>query len=117
MKYINGQIKSLTLKIKNKHRLIAFLGIELPNIPVTNRVNTFLGIDRGINRVVVLSNNRFYNMNHIKAVRWKYQWLRKHLQQKGTRSAKRKLKRISGREQRFMKDVNHQIANWIVSQP
>jgi len=36
---------------------------------------------------------------------------------KGTRSAKRKLQKLSGRERRFQRDVNHQIANWIVSKP
>jgi len=32
-------------------------------------------------------------------------------------SAKRKLQKLSGRERRFQKDMNHQIANWIISKP
>ncbi|MDD3710785.1 MAG: transposase, partial [Methanothrix sp.] len=54
---------------------------------------------------------------HVKAVKGKCQYLRSKLQSKGTRSAKRKLQKLSGRERRFQKDVNHQIANWIVSKP
>lgn len=115
--YLNGEVKSLTIKIVNKNRIVALLGVELPDRAVNENISTFLGIDRGINRVVVLSNNRFWNTNHIKAVRWKYQQLRTHLQQRGTRSAKRKLRKVSGREQRFMKDVNYQLANWIITQP
>lgn len=55
--------------------------------------------------------------NHILAVKWKYQQLRKSLQEKGTRSAKRKLKKVSGRERRFMTCENRKIAKWIVGQP
>jgi IS605 OrfB family transposase len=43
--------------------------------------------------------------------------LRSKIQSIGTRSAKRKLQIISGRERRFQKDTNHQIANWILSKP
>lgn len=53
----------------------------------------------------------------MKAVKGTYQYLRSKLQSKGTRSAKRKLQKLSGRERRFQKDMNHQIANWIVSKP
>ena len=53
----------------------------------------------------------------VKAVKGKYQYLRSKLQSKGTRSAKRKLCQLSGRERRFQRDVNHTIANWIVSKP
>ena len=39
---------------------------------------------------------------------------RASLQAKGTKSAKRALKRISGRENRWMSDVNHQISKTLV---
>jgi putative transposase len=37
------------------------------------------------------------------------------LQKVGTKSAKRKLKKLSGRERRFKKDINHVISKAIVS--
>lgn len=37
--------------------------------------------------------------------------MRKQLQQVGTTSARRKLKRIGGRENRWMSDINHQVSN------
>ncbi len=76
-----------------------------------------LGVDLGINNIAVCSDNTFWESGHVKAVKGKYQYLRSKLQSKGTRSAKRKLQKLSGRERRFQKDVNHQIANWIVSKP
>ena len=42
---------------------------------------------------------------------------RKQLQQKGTRSAKRRLKAMSGREKRFMRDINHCVSKKLAHQP
>ena len=112
----NGKVTSLTIKIKNKTQIIAYITIELPNTPITPP-KTYVGIDRGIKRVVVLSNNLFWNTSAILRIKYKNQHLRQVLQQKGTRSATRKLKRLSGRERRFMTDTNRRIAKWIVGQP
>lgn len=43
-----------------------------------------------------------------------FQKTRAELQSKGTKSAKRALKRISGRENRWMTDVNHQMSKTLV---
>lgn len=72
-----------------------------------------LGIDRGVNNIIVCSNNQFFNSKKLKAVKGRYQYLRKVLQSKGTPSATRKLKLISGREIRFVADTNHQLSKAI----
>ena len=116
--YVNeGRITSLTLYYnKKRKKIIAYLIVELPDVPVEGPT-IFLGVDRGIKRIAVCSNNTFYPTNHILAVKWKYQQLRKNLQSKGTRSAKRKLKMVSGRERRFMTDENRKTAKWICNMP
>ncbi|MFX1282910.1 MAG: RNA-guided endonuclease InsQ/TnpB family protein [Promethearchaeota archaeon] len=115
--YLKGRITSLTLYYnKRRKKIIAYFTIKLPDVPVENQ-SSFLGVDRGIKRVAVCSNNSFYPTNHILAVKWKYQLFRKKLQSKGTRSAKRKLKRVCGRERRFMTDENRKIAKWICNMP
>ncbi|MGC8585449.1 MAG: transposase, partial [Thermoplasmata archaeon] len=76
-----------------------------------------LGIDRGIKNIAVLSNNIFFNSKHLREVKGRYQYLKRRLQHLGTRSAKRKLRKISGRERRFVRDVNHVISKKIVSLP
>jgi IS605 OrfB family transposase len=112
-----GRITSLILYYnKKRKKLIAYLSVKLPDIPV-EPLTTFLGVDRGVKRIAVCSNNTFYPTNHILAVKWNYQQLRKKLQSKGTRSAKRKLKKVSGRERRFMTDENRKIAKWISAMP
>ncbi len=53
----------------------------------------------------------------IRATQRRYLYNRKQLQQKGTRSAKRRLKAMSGSEKRFMRDVNHCVSKELANQP
>lgn len=76
--------------------------------------NGTLGVDRGIINIATLSTGEKFSGKKIKNVREKYFKLRKALQSKGTPSAKRKLKKISGKEKRFQKDCNHVIPKKIV---
>ncbi len=116
-RYLEGRITSLTLYFnKRRKKIIAHLTMEISDVPV-EEPSSFLGVDRGIKRIAVCSNNSFYSTNHILGVKWKYQQLRKQLQSKGTRSAKRKLKQVSGRERRFMTDENRKIAKWVCNMP
>lgn len=79
--------------------------------------NKVLGIDRGIKNIAVFSNNQFVDSKHLRKVKGKYSHLRHKLAKKGTKSAKRLLKRLSGKEHRFVKDVNHCISKMIVNLP
>jgi IS605 OrfB family transposase len=77
--------------------------------------NIVLGIDLGVNNLAVTSDGRFYNSHKVKQGKRKFKFLRAKLQSIGTRSAKRLLKKISGRETRWMKQINHCISKDIVS--
>lgn len=89
--------------------------MEEPDIHACDAV---IGVDRGMNFLAVATdqNDRafFFRGKAIKNKKASYVRLRKELQGKGTRSAKRKLKELAGRENRFMTDVNHQVANQIL---
>ena len=45
----------------------------------------------------------------------KFAQVRAELQSRGTKSAKRRLKALSGRENRWMSDINHQISKTLVN--
>lgn len=72
-----------------------------------------LGIDRGVNNILVCSNNQFFNSKKLKNIKGKYQYLKKALQSNGTPSAKRRLQTISGTEKRFVADTNHRLSKAI----
>jgi IS605 OrfB family transposase len=85
------------------------------DIPDAPRSGKLVGIDRGINNVAVTSDNKFYSGKHVKKVCDRCRKLRSSLQKKGTKSAKRHLKKLSGQERRFKADINHQVSKKIVS--
>ena len=90
--------------------------VKIPDPPHTEGSET-LGIDRGITNIAVCSDNTFYNSKHLRAVKGRYQHNRQALQSVDTRSAKRHLKRLSGRERRFVRSVNHILSKAVVAKP
>jgi len=80
------------------------------DITTTPKGDDTVGLDRGINTVIASSRDEHEDGKHILNVKSRYLYNRKQLQQKGTRSAKRRLKKQSGREKRFMLDENHCIS-------
>jgi IS605 OrfB family transposase len=113
--YIGWTIKSATISYDRRNKIF-YLHVSLEHSDPLKVANLkVLGIDRGIVNIAVCSDNRFFNSKKIKNRRARYAYLRKELQSKGTRSAKRKLKRMAGEERRFVTDVNHCISKQIVN--
>lgn len=73
-----------------------------------------VGIDRGLRFVIATADSQshsfFYHGAEIMHRRHKFAKARKSLQEKNTRSSKRRLKAIGHRENRWMRDINHCIA-------
>ena len=109
-----------TAKLVNKN------GKYFLHIPVTcdieesniSDICNVVGIDRGINFVVATYDSKhksgFVSGKTIKQKRAHYSKLRKELQMRRTPSARRKLRAIGQRENRWMQDVNHQISKALV---
>ncbi len=99
-------------------REACYLNIQVEGeAPAFNGGDRRLGVDLGINNIAACSDNSFFNSIHLKNVKGRYHHLKADLQSKGTRSARRKLRKISGRERRFVKDLNHRVAKEVVSKP
>lgn len=120
-KYFDHTIyKFGTAKLVNKH------GKYFLHIPVTYDVEesnvsdicNVVGIDRGINFVVATYDSRhksgFVSGKAIKQKRANYSKLRKQLQMRQTASARRRIKAIGQRENRWMQDVNHCVSKALV---
>ena len=77
-----------------------------------------VGIDRGINFVVATYDSKhksgFVNGKAIKQKRAHYKALRQQLQKRQTPSARRRLKAIGQRENRWMQDINHRVSKALV---
>jgi IS605 OrfB family transposase len=74
-----------------------------------------LGVDLGIVEIATDSLGNSYSGEDVKAVRRRVKRLRGLLQAKGTRSAKRHLKRIRKKQSRYVRNINHIISKSLVS--
>lgn len=96
------------------HIAVSFDIDEVSNSDICNVV----GHDRGIRFITTSYNSKeqtsFISGNVIKQKRSHYKVLRKQLQQVGTSSARRRLKTIGQRENRWMQDVNHCVSKALV---
>lgn len=97
---------------KGKFYLNAVCDIE--EAPFRDSINA-LGIDCGIVKLATDSDGESFSGEKVEQVRNRFHNQRAQLQSRGTRSAKRKLKKISGKQSNFQKDTNHVISKTIVS--
>jgi putative transposase len=82
--------------------------------PPPIEVADFLGVDLGIVNLAADSMGETFSGSGIDRNRKRRATARKQHQRKGTKNAKRKLRRISGRQARFQRHVNHCIAKRLV---
>ena len=83
--------------------------------PTPDAVDAALGVDFGIVNLATDSDGDQYSGSTVDQARQRYQRRRDHLQAVGTKSAKRRLKRLSGRQRRFQANENHRIAKQLVA--
>ena len=76
----------------------------------------FLGVDLGIVNIATTSDGHRHAGKRLNRIRHRNRRLRSRLQKKDTKSAKRLLRKLSGREARFAADPNHRIAKQLVTE-
>jgi len=112
-RYTNAKGQSdLVLRDDGKWFLLVTVDVpESTSIPVTD----FLGVDLGLAKIATDSDGTTHSGKPVEAVRRKHNLQRKRLQKRNTKGAKKKLRRISGKEARFRRHENHVISKAIVA--
>jgi IS605 OrfB family transposase len=82
--------------------------------PPQEVVDEWLGVDLGVVQIATDSDGQSFSGSTVKGVRYRHRKLRSKLQAAQSKSAKRHLKKLSGKESRFAANVNHCIAKQIV---
>lgn len=104
-------------KKKKQYYLLVSLTLYLSDISIETKDNV-IGVDVGIRNLAVTTDSKdnisFYKGGNTIHISNRYSRLRKELQKKDTRSSKRKLISISGRERRFKSNINHVVSKDIV---
>ena len=98
--------------IKGKFYLLAT--VDIPDTEEES-FDDVIGADLGIKNILTDSDGEIYEGKDLNALRKKREKTRASLQSKGTRGAKKVLKRISGRERTTTKIINHTIAKNLVA--
>jgi len=99
--------------IYKKNNLFLYLCVELPDgIPIDPKGT--LGVDFGIVNLATTSDGKTFSGKQVNTVRERMAKIKKSLQKRNSKSAKRHLKKLSGKERRFKKHVNHIISKRIV---
>jgi putative transposase len=112
MKYAGGDIATADLCSRNgAYWLHVVVSVPDPDVPACDEV---VGVDLGLNRPAVTSNRHFLGNRRWKEVDRRRFRLKRKLQSKGTKSAKRHLKKVSGKGLRFHRDCDHVLSKRIV---
>jgi IS605 OrfB family transposase len=88
--------------------------VDIPEPPPSEGTGV-LGVDMGIANLATDSDGETYSGEQVDAKRRHYERMRAGLQRVGTKSSRRKLKRIRRRERRFKRNVNHTISKRLVA--
>lgn len=91
------------------------LVLDLPD-PEPSDGTEVLGVDLGENNLAATSTGKLFGGGALREKRDRHLALRRRLQANGSQSARQRLRAISGREQRHMKHVNHEVSKALVAE-
>lgn len=83
--------------------------------PPVAEVQAFLGVDLGITNIATDSTGEQHTGVEVEKHRKKHLEVRRLFQKRNTRSAKRRLKKLSGKQSRYQKQVNHVLSKTLVA--
>ncbi|MBW4549690.1 MAG: transposase [Aphanocapsa sp. GSE-SYN-MK-11-07L] len=107
--YLTWKTTSADLLQDRKGRWWLHIVMEIKP-PIAVATNEVVGVDLGIVTPAMDSRGSKYGSDDWKGVEDRTFELRRRLQSKGTKSAKRHLKKLSGRQKRFRKDCDHVLS-------
>ncbi len=89
--------------------------VEVPTQP-RNKTPKVLGVDVGLRDIASTSTGKSWDGQQLRKTRAKFARVCASIQSKRTKSSKRLLRRLSGRERRFQKWVNHNISKQLIAE-
>jgi len=110
LKHRKGEVDLMF--VRGHWYIAAVCDFDDPELLTTEGV---LGVDLGIVNLATDSTGEQFSGQEIEAKRERYARRRALLQKKGTKAAKRRLRKMSGKQRRFQKWVNHNVSRRIVS--
>jgi putative transposase len=111
---LGGRQPTAAVLVKRRDGAL-FLHVQLPDkTPPPLQTDNVIGVDMGIKNLVVTDTGETFAGDNVEAVRKRCGNHRRALQQRGSKSAKRRLRKIRMRESNFKRDTNHGISKRLV---
>ena len=110
---LDWKVCSSDLCLHKNKKLYLHVGVE-KGLPVPE-VQAVAGVDLGVNHPAVTSTSDFLGEKKWKAIEARYFNLKRGLQAKGTKSAKRHLKKLSQKVNRFRKNCDHVLSKTLAT--
>lgn len=108
--YIKGEADL----VYKKGKFYLFQTVEIPDVEIED-IEEFIGVDFGLTDIAVTSDGTKHSAEWLNQYREKRQNIRSSIQRKGTRGARRLLKRLKGKEKTTATIINHTISKSIVA--
>lgn len=91
------------------------LVLEIPDTPRVEKGIT-MGVDIGENNLAATSTGKIFGGEKLRDKRDRFLAIRRRLQSNGTQSSKQKLCKVSGKESRHVRHVNHEVSAAIIAE-
>ena len=108
----NGKVRTADLSHRDGKWFLHIV-VDLP-APGVALVAAVIGVDLGIAQPAVTSDNRFLGKKAWRNTESRYFKQRRALQARGSKSARRHLRRVKGKQARFRRDCDHVLSKRIV---
>jgi IS605 OrfB family transposase len=83
--------------------------------PEPTEVEGFIGVDLGVKNLATTDEGANFSGDEVEKVRRKYHRIRQTCRRTGTKSARRKLRKVRRRESNFRRDANHIISKRLIA--
>lgn len=114
-KYFSQGLHKEAELVFRKGRWYFNLVLDLPDVPLTDKTALF-AVDIGENVLAATSSGKLFGGGKTRHERSKYLAKRRRLQSNGSQSAKQLLKKISGKEMRHVRQINHEVSKQVIKE-
>lgn len=110
---LDWKVCSSELRKTKQGKYLFYVVVSAENVeyPLSEHVT---GVDLGVNRPAVTSDRKFFGKKRWKEIEKRNFRLKRKLQAKGTKSAKKHLRKLSGKVNRFRIDCDHVLSKRLV---
>lgn len=108
-----GQKPSSAQLVQRKERYYLHVQVKT-RVAEPAPVEEYLGVDLGLASIATDSTGQQFSGQEVERQRRRRTIARKQYQRKGTRSAKRRLRKMAGRQARYQRQINHIVSKTVV---